>query len=59
MADKGEGWITSGNSHAGYSATFYRAGVGLVALWQPTWTELLVKLGTYNADGTKRRDGRF
>lgn len=49
-----QGWALNGDPSNGYHATYYRNGVGLVALWSPTWPELLAKLSEYDANGVKQ-----
>lgn len=49
-----DGWtITPNNAAGGFDATFWVAGYGMVAVWQPDWASLLDRLRTYNADGRK------
>ena len=49
-----QGWALTGDDANGYSATYYRNSVGLVAIWQPTWSLLLSKLTEYDSKGIKK-----
>jgi hypothetical protein len=48
-----QGWALTGDPSNGYSATYYRNSVGLVAIWQPEWAMLLAKLTGYDEKGNK------
>lgn len=50
-----DGWtITPNDVTGGFDATFWVAEVGMVAVWQPSWDDMLRKLATYTAQGNKR-----